>query len=166
MELITPSHAWAFFVLTFIADSKICFKAFQKIPYAGLFRLLDHPDIAVVNRASISINNILVGGSQSTPDAQPHPHFKAVSTIGGIDKLYSLYKKNPTSSIKDKAALCIGQLFRGKEIPDPSMRKDIIAFHKEASNSPDEHLRDAATRGLRFLAQNAGMNYKFIHIID
>ncbi|KAA6359233.1 MAG: hypothetical protein EZS28_045240 [Streblomastix strix] len=138
LESITPSHAWAFFELKFIKDDQINYDAFKSINFTGLVRLLNHPDITVVHRATISIQNILVSAS-----------------CDGINKLFILFKKNLRKRSKDEASICIGHLFRAKEIPKTEMRKEVISYLKAAVNDSDSWMKTYSKYRLRGLVQDA-----------
>ncbi|KAA6353093.1 MAG: hypothetical protein EZS28_051380 [Streblomastix strix] len=155
LESITQSHIMAFFVFTYNTSKEIDLLIAEKKPYPSLFRLLDHQSISIVSRAANSIRNILVGGSNLTPANQPHPHFQAVSSFGGIDKLYSLFKKNLSPGTKNNAAKCIGQLFKAKEITNVEQRKDMIAYFKAAFTGSDETKKEDAKWILGVLAENS-----------
>ncbi|KAA6379432.1 MAG: hypothetical protein EZS28_025045 [Streblomastix strix] len=154
LESITQSHIWAFFELTYIDDDQICYDAFKNINFTGLVRLLDHPDIAVVHRVVISIKNIIRSGSNSTQISSPHPYYQSLASCDGINKLFILFKKNLSKRSKDEASICIGQLFRAKEISNTEMRKEVISNLKAVSLGSDESLKGNVNWGLKYLAQN------------
>ncbi|KAA6369111.1 MAG: putative protein kinase, partial [Streblomastix strix] len=155
LELITPTHAWSFFVFTYPASDEIKQSLAEKKPYPALIHLLDHTNFMVLRRAVTSISNILVGGSNLTPINQPHPHFQAVATCDGIDKLFSLFKKNEYEKITYISAKCIGQLFKAKEIPNVEMRNDIIAYIKTALSSSEQQKKENSKWVLGLLAENS-----------
>ncbi|KAA6369602.1 MAG: putative G2-specific protein kinase NimA [Streblomastix strix] len=155
LESITLSHIWTFFVFTYNTSNEICLLITEKKPYPALFRLLDHKTISVVSRATSAILNILIGVTNLTPVNQPHPHFQSVESCGGIDKLYSLFKKNLSPGTKTCSARCIGNLFKAKEITNIDMRKDIFAYLKTALSSSESWIKDDAKWPLKMLAENS-----------
>ncbi|KAA6364974.1 MAG: hypothetical protein EZS28_039500 [Streblomastix strix] len=155
LDSITQSHVWAFFVFTHPSSDEILLLLAEKKPYPALLRLLDHSNFIVLRRAVTSISNILIGASNLTPVNQPHPHFQAVASCGGIEKLYSLFKKNEYEIITYFIAKCIGLLFKAKEIANVEMRNDIISHLKSIyndSNSPNKYF---AKSPLKRLAENS-----------
>ncbi|KAA6359436.1 MAG: hypothetical protein EZS28_045036 [Streblomastix strix] len=145
----------AFFVFTYNTSKEIDLLIAEKKPYPSLIRLLDHQIISIVSKSSNAIYNILIGVSNLTPVNQPHPHFQTVSSCGGIDKLYSLFKKNLSPGSKDNSAKCIGFLFKAKEITNIEMRKDIIAYLKTTLSSSESWLKNNSKQILRLLAENS-----------
>ncbi|KAA6356580.1 MAG: hypothetical protein EZS28_047893, partial [Streblomastix strix] len=127
----------------------------EKKPYPSLIRLLNHSDFVVIRRSIASINNILLGGSYSSSFNQPHPHFQAVASCGGINKLYSLFKKNEFEKITILSALCIGQLFEAKEISNVTMRIDVVTYFKAEFAGFDELNKKSAKYVLGLLAKNS-----------
>ncbi|KAA6385960.1 MAG: hypothetical protein EZS28_018511, partial [Streblomastix strix] len=51
------------------------------------------------------------GATGETLDTTQHPYFQDVASYGGIDKFYFLFKRNVSKYSKDRAAICIAQLF-------------------------------------------------------
>ncbi|KAA6331446.1 MAG: hypothetical protein EZS28_053386 [Streblomastix strix] len=86
---------------------------------------------------------------------QPHPYFESINTLGGVEKVFSLFRRNASKHSKDQAAICIGQIFRAKEIVDADMRREIIAHLKLLINDPVDWVKINQKQALRFLAQNA-----------
>ncbi|KAA6329625.1 MAG: hypothetical protein EZS28_053586, partial [Streblomastix strix] len=111
---------------------------FQKNPFPGLLRLFDHRDILVAANANATINNILIACVHTTPMNQPHPYFESINTLGGVEKIFSLFRRNASKHSKDQAAICISLLFRAKEIADVDMRREIIAHLKLLTNDPQD----------------------------
>ncbi|KAA6388855.1 MAG: putative G2-specific protein kinase nimA, partial [Streblomastix strix] len=155
LEQITQSHIQAFFVFIYNSSNEICLLIAEMKPYPALIRLLDHQSLVIFSKSSNAIRNILIGVSNLTPVNQPHPHFQAVASCGGIDKLYSLFKKNLSPGSKDNAAKCIGQLFKANEITNIEMRKDIIAYLKTTLSSSESWIKNDAIWILRLLAENS-----------
>ncbi|KAA6386885.1 MAG: putative protein serine/threonine kinase, partial [Streblomastix strix] len=155
LESINLSHIWAFFELTFLYDHQINYDAFKNINFTGLVRLIDHPDIAVVNRVSVSIQNIINSGANITSISSPNPYYQSLASCDGINKLFILFKKNLSKYSKDRASICIGDLFRAKEIPNTEMRKEVINYLKAAVNDSDSWMKTYSMKRLRGLAQNA-----------
>ncbi|KAA6360661.1 MAG: hypothetical protein EZS28_043812 [Streblomastix strix] len=155
LNTIPRTISFAFYLLTTPASNEINLLLFQKNPFPGLLRLLDHTNINVLGYAIAAINNILDAGACTTPMNQPHPHFESINTLGGVEKVFSLFRRNANKYSKDSAAICIGFLFKAKEIVDADMRREIIAHLKMLTNDPDYQINNRAKLALRYLAQNA-----------
>ncbi|KAA6369388.1 MAG: hypothetical protein EZS28_035085 [Streblomastix strix] len=154
LKTITRTILYAFYQLTTPASDEINLLIFQKNPFPGLLRLFDHRDIDVLVDAIVTINNILIAGVHTTPMNQPHPHFESFNTLGGVEKIFSLFRRNVSKFSKDSAAFCIGYLFQAKEIVDADMRREIIAHLKMLTNDPDYLFHNGAKLVLINLAQN------------
>ncbi|KAA6353601.1 MAG: hypothetical protein EZS28_050872 [Streblomastix strix] len=74
-----------------------------------------------------------------------------------INKIYELFKRKLDKNITDRAALCLGQLFKARKITDSEMRKTIIKHLKTIVNDEDEWVKDTSRILLEGLAQN-GVN--------
>ncbi|KAA6390525.1 MAG: hypothetical protein EZS28_013947 [Streblomastix strix] len=72
----------------------------------------------------------------------------------GITKIYELFKRKLDKYIVNKATLCLGQLFKAREINDSEMRKDIIKHLKTLINDEDEWIKIDSILRLYDLAQN------------
>ncbi|KAA6362462.1 MAG: hypothetical protein EZS28_042012 [Streblomastix strix] len=155
LESISPSYVWAFFIFTVPVSYEIKQYLAEKKSYPTLFHLLDHTNFIVLRRTVTSICNILAGGSDTTPINQTHPDFQAIASCGGIDKLYSLFKKNEYEKITNLCALSIGNLFKAKEITNIEMRKDIFAYLKFIYKDPNSAYRSNAKFSLKYLAENS-----------
>ncbi|KAA6361337.1 MAG: hypothetical protein EZS28_043136, partial [Streblomastix strix] len=155
LNTIPRTISSAFYQLTSPASDEINLLLFQKNPFPGLLRLLYHTDIDALGDAIATIINIIVAGVNTTPMNQPHPHFESINTLGGVEKVFSLFRRNISQHSKDSAALCIGMLFQAKEIVDADMRREIIAHLKMQTDGHDESDKISAKQALRDLAQNA-----------
>ncbi|KAA6361771.1 MAG: hypothetical protein EZS28_042701, partial [Streblomastix strix] len=155
VQKITKSHILAFYISTYTNNNGIKLLIISKNPFQALFRLFDHPNIFVVNRAIISIYNILNAGSNTTSLSEKHPHFATIQECDGINQLFNLFKRNDiTKYTKDRSALCIGNLFRAQQIPSNEMKTEIIAHLKALLNGFDDWGKNAAILTIKDLAQN------------
>ncbi|KAA6399980.1 MAG: hypothetical protein EZS28_004489 [Streblomastix strix] len=156
LENITLSHIYSLFIFTYKSNDEIELLLISKNPYQSLLRLFEHPNIFIVNRAVASIFNILNTGSNITAASQLHPHFADFQSCDGINKLFSLFKRNDiTKYTKDTTARCIGHLFRAQEIPDKEMKTEISAHLKALLKDPDDWTKNSAKIAIKYLAQNA-----------
>ncbi|KAA6377429.1 MAG: hypothetical protein EZS28_027046 [Streblomastix strix] len=72
----------------------------------------------------------------------------------GIIKINELFKRKLNKYITDRAALCLGQLFKTREITQSKMRMTTIEHLKTLVNDEDEQVKDTSRRRLKDLAQN------------
>ncbi|KAA6363442.1 MAG: hypothetical protein EZS28_041031 [Streblomastix strix] len=128
---------------------------YSKKPYPYLLRLLNHSNNEVILYTIYSIVNILLTGFNTTSSSSLHPHFDQMSTYGGIEKLYSLFKRTDVNQkIKDITAICIGKLFNKAQIPH-SMRTEIISHLMSIVGDSDTLTQDTSRIILGNLAQNS-----------
>ncbi|KAA6315932.1 MAG: hypothetical protein EZS28_055338 [Streblomastix strix] len=81
-----------------------------------------------------------------------------MSTYGGIEKLYSLFKRTEiTKEIKDSTAICIGELFNQAKLPH-SMRTGIISHLMSIVGDQDTWAQNQSSIQLGNLAQNSESN--------
>ncbi|KAA6399436.1 MAG: hypothetical protein EZS28_005034 [Streblomastix strix] len=146
----------AFAEITMTTD-EIKLLIYSKKPFPGLLRLLDHSDIFVACDGIGSILNILNGGSYTTPDNQLHPHYETMNACGGIEMIMKLFRKNIDKYSKNVSAICIGHLFRAREINDKQMFVEIIGYLKTLVNESELWTKLNSKCALRYLAQN-GIN--------
>ncbi|KAA6373391.1 MAG: hypothetical protein EZS28_031082 [Streblomastix strix] len=73
----------------------------------------------------------------------------------GINKIFALFQQTEDEYKKNQAAVCIGRLFKSREIENRQMRSEIIAHLKTMINDPDEWNKNQSRFSLKFLAQNA-----------
>ncbi|KAA6378824.1 MAG: hypothetical protein EZS28_025649 [Streblomastix strix] len=118
LDNISMSHIWAIFIFTYSSSNEIRLLLISKNTFKALFRLFDHPNVFIVNRAVVSISNILLAGIDTTLASQPHPHFAYVQGCDGIQKLFALFQKNLSQCSRNFCVICICSLIRAKELPN------------------------------------------------
>ncbi|KAA6372824.1 MAG: hypothetical protein EZS28_031649 [Streblomastix strix] len=64
-------------------------------------------DFFIINRAAISIFNLLNNGARTRPSTAPHPHCQNIIAFGGIQKLFILLSKYPNYDFEISTSLCI-----------------------------------------------------------
>ncbi|KAA6396727.1 MAG: putative NEK/NEK2 protein kinase, partial [Streblomastix strix] len=154
LNLITRTHSLAFFWLVNATTDKIKLLIYNKNPYPGLIHLLEHSDDKIANDAIISIFLLLETGTNTNQDNEHHPHFESIQACDGINKIFALFQKNVRKYSRDRSALCIGFLFRAREIADPIMRQEIISHLKSLLSDSDAWVKERAKDALKYLAQN------------
>ncbi|KAA6396750.1 MAG: hypothetical protein EZS28_007722 [Streblomastix strix] len=154
LSTISNTISTAFLSMTIPASDEIIHLIFANNPYPGLLRLLDHTNSEIVFDAIASINNILTDGFNSKTQTLPHPHFELMNEIKGIEKIYALFRRNISQNTICSAALCIGFLFRAKEIEDADMRREIVAHLKLLINDEELYIKTNSKAALRGLALN------------
>ncbi|KAA6370763.1 MAG: hypothetical protein EZS28_033711 [Streblomastix strix] len=156
LKTITHAFSQAFIILTYPLSNEIRQSLYEKHPYPALIKLLNHPNNKIADDTITSIYNIMILGTDSTSISEKHPHFAEIQSCDGIRKLFDLFKRNDiTKRIKDRGALCIGNLFRSQEIADKQMKTDIIAHLKALLKDPNDWNKKSAKNALIYLAQNA-----------
>ncbi|KAA6354166.1 MAG: hypothetical protein EZS28_050307 [Streblomastix strix] len=73
---------------------------YNRNPYISLIHLFDIQDSFIINRAAISMFNLLNNGVRTRPSTAPHPHYQNMIAFGGIQKLFRLVKKQANKDIK------------------------------------------------------------------
>ncbi|KAA6392718.1 MAG: hypothetical protein EZS28_011757 [Streblomastix strix] len=155
LDQITISHIWSFYIFTYSSD-EIKLLVSNKRPYPILFRLFDHSDIYVINRAIIAMYNTLLSGLPSIADnTKQHSHFSEIESCNGIQKYFALFLRNMSKSTKDFAALSIAQVFHAKELPAGQIRHEIIAYIKSLLNDEDAWTKQASQMNLKGLVLNS-----------
>ncbi|KAA6378522.1 MAG: hypothetical protein EZS28_025950 [Streblomastix strix] len=165
LDNITISHIWALFIFTYSSSDEIRLLLISKNSFQALLRLLDHPNIFVVNRAVVSIYNILLAGSNTTASSEPHPHFATIQPFDGIQKLISLFQRNISQYSKNFAAICLGELFKSKELPD-NMKREIISHLKAIFSRQEDDQKASAKDALSKLAQNSANIAEIMKDVD
>ncbi|KAA6367769.1 MAG: hypothetical protein EZS28_036703, partial [Streblomastix strix] len=118
LERISMSHIYAFFIFINSSSDEIGEILYNRNPYISLIHLFDHQDFFIINRAAISLFNLLNNGARTRPSIAPHPHYQNMIAFGGIQKLFTLFKKYANKDIKISTSLCFGHLLRAKLIHD------------------------------------------------
>ncbi|KAA6367672.1 MAG: hypothetical protein EZS28_036801, partial [Streblomastix strix] len=127
----------------------------NKNPYPGLFRLIDHKDNQIVLLTLQSICSLLKGGLDTTEVTEQHPHYNIIDRCNGIKILYKLFKLTTTThELQEICAICIGRIYRSKEIQDKDMRQDVIAQLKNMVHDLNEWTKVASIEAISLLAQN------------
>ncbi|KAA6383818.1 MAG: hypothetical protein EZS28_020656 [Streblomastix strix] len=165
LDNITISHILALQIFTYSSSNEIKLLIISKNSFQALLRLFDHPNIFVVNRAVVSIYNILLAGSNTTTTSEPHPHFATVQALDGIQKLYALFQRNMSQFSKDFAAISLGELFISKELPD-NMKREIIGHFKAILIRSEDNEKDSAKDALSQLAQNSANLAEIMKDVD
>ncbi|KAA6393620.1 MAG: hypothetical protein EZS28_010854 [Streblomastix strix] len=145
LDKITRKMSSIFFFLTHPTSNEIRQLLYTKKPFSVLVRLLDHTNQYIVGDS---------GGTNITLRTQQHPHFDSMNACRGIEKIYSLFKKNVSKYSKDTSALAIGLLYRSKEIVDQQIKIDIISHIKTLVDDKDDWTLKISRLTLSGLAQN------------
>ncbi|KAA6371005.1 MAG: hypothetical protein EZS28_033468 [Streblomastix strix] len=154
LNLITEAIILGFLVFTYPYSYTISKLLYEKKPFPSLIRLFDHKDTDVQRLSFSCIDNILYGGAIGTQLTSAHPYYKDLEAAGGIDRLFSMFKRSLSPTILITGAICIGLVFRAREVTDPS-RKEIFAFLKKLQNRSESELKTEANLALKCLAANS-----------
>ncbi|KAA6380865.1 MAG: hypothetical protein EZS28_023608 [Streblomastix strix] len=145
LEQITLPYVQTFSLLTYHKIVDVIQKLLEyDLLFPTLFRLLTHPDTKIINFIITAIMNILSVIADSTPQNTPHPSFDKLSSFGGVDKIYNTFMWYTNQLQKDASALCIGYLFRAREIADTSLNNDVTSHLNSLLTSQDEYMRFSA----------------------
>ncbi|KAA6374169.1 MAG: hypothetical protein EZS28_030304, partial [Streblomastix strix] len=151
---ITEPYIDAFFIFTSKSSDEIVQQLIKKKdPFPGLIRLLDHSNDQIVSYSITSIDNIFIDMGKGSDQNQPHPCFQTVEQCGGVEKIFTLFKMNLNKQFKDRSAICVGRLFRAREIKNPEMNQ-VIVYLKQLINDPVAQTKNAAKNVLKGLAKN------------
>ncbi|KAA6400768.1 MAG: hypothetical protein EZS28_003708 [Streblomastix strix] len=151
---ITELYTRGFFVFTYPYSFPMSQLLIEKQPFPSLLLLLTHKDENIIVNILASIDNILYAGAIGSESTSQHPFFTDLASAGGIEKIYSVFKRTSNEYIKKISAICIGIVLKAQEIKDFTMRKEIISHIKSTINDPDEETRNEARLALRCLSQN------------
>ncbi|KAA6383053.1 MAG: hypothetical protein EZS28_021419 [Streblomastix strix] len=155
LNLIKDTFITAFETPTvYSSNNNILMYYFNLHPYPVLLRLFNHPNVAVVHGSIIAINNILTSGITSQI-SQPHQHSELMLECDGINKIFALFQQTEIEETKNQAAICIGRLFKSREIENRQMRSEIIAHLKTMINNDNQFEKNESRFSLKYLAQNA-----------
>ncbi|KAA6368677.1 MAG: hypothetical protein EZS28_035796, partial [Streblomastix strix] len=154
LDQITRPYIDAFFNFTHPSNFIVCQLLIQKQPFPSLLRLLEHKDENIVNDAIESIDNIVYYTSLESELSSQHPFFANLASVGGIEKIFSLFKQTSNKYDKDKSAICLGIVFRAQEIKDHAMIKEVITHLKSIINDPDNDIKKLVKYALKCLVQN------------
>ncbi|KAA6379928.1 MAG: hypothetical protein EZS28_024547 [Streblomastix strix] len=75
--------------------------------------------------------------------------------IDEIMKIFDLFKRNINKFSKDTSAICLGLLFKAREITNLEMKQSVIAHLKILINDTDEWTKKQSKKRLVGLALNA-----------
>ncbi|KAA6352982.1 MAG: hypothetical protein EZS28_051491, partial [Streblomastix strix] len=109
---------------------------------------------------------IQLSGSNTTKESDPHPHFESIQVYDGIKKIFALFQKNKSKYSRDRSALCIGYLFKAREITDPIMKQVIINHLKSLLNDSDAWVKERAKNALKYLSQNAANRSEILNELE
>ncbi|KAA6369276.1 MAG: hypothetical protein EZS28_035197, partial [Streblomastix strix] len=101
-----------------------------------------------------SIINILSFGAKYTPSNIPHPYFECIQLIGGIDKLFALFRLKLSQESKDGSSICLGFLYRSREMPEQEMKEQITEYLQSILNDPDSWKNEMIKASYESLTNN------------
>ncbi|KAA6368454.1 MAG: hypothetical protein EZS28_036019, partial [Streblomastix strix] len=143
-----------FTILITPTNNEIGLLIYQKSLYPGLFCLFQHSDIDISQYAIVSILTLILVGINTSELNEKHPHFKEMEPYGGIEKIFKLFEQKKSKYSRDQAALCVGFLYRCREIPNDISRINIINHLKTLLKDNNNWMKDKAQQSLCCLAQN------------
>ncbi|KAA6386703.1 MAG: hypothetical protein EZS28_017772 [Streblomastix strix] len=132
LNSISKPYLLAFFTFTDPYNSTVSQLLLTKQPFPPLFHLLDHENEEIKRYALLSIINLVRAGSESTPITSQHPYFVEISTIGGIEKIFELFKRNLNDKTDDFPKLDLAWIIQlgireeEEQVVDPNQRTESI----------------------------------------
>ncbi|KAA6384199.1 MAG: hypothetical protein EZS28_020273 [Streblomastix strix] len=157
INMITDSIVESFFNFTYPCSFPKSQLLIEKKPFPSLFRLFNHKDKIVVSHAIFAIDNILYAGAIGTDSISSHPYYDDLQQSGGIEKIFQLFKRSQKEYTKDVSAICLGIIFRAREMTVLEMKVKIISHLKSITNHSREEIRIEVELALNCLSQNSGL---------
>ncbi|KAA6384443.1 MAG: hypothetical protein EZS28_020031 [Streblomastix strix] len=165
LNSITRTYSQTFFHITNNLNDEVKLLIYNKNPYPGLIRLLEHTNSKIVSDAIISIILLLQAGSSTTKESDTHPHFESFLACDGLKKIFALFQKNVSKYSRDRSALCIVYLFKAREITDPLMRNEIANHIKSLQNDADTWLKERAKTALKYIDQSTALSARYCKVL-
>ncbi|KAA6396113.1 MAG: hypothetical protein EZS28_008360 [Streblomastix strix] len=154
LDQITYSYINTFSQFTYPSNFEIIQQLHQKKSLPTLLRLLNHKDENIVSSVINAIDNIIYYGVIGTDSTAVHPYYRDLAQIGGIIKIYELFRRTKHEYIKIVSSICIGIVFRAREMINLEMKFEIINHLKSIINHYNKDIKKLAKLGLKCLAQN------------
>ncbi|KAA6338133.1 MAG: hypothetical protein EZS28_052726 [Streblomastix strix] len=154
LDFISVAETKTFFSITTPASDQIRLQLFDRRPFPGLLRILEHTDSIVVENGINSIYNILLSGSNTIQITETHPHYESLQDSNGVEKIYQLFNRNIDKFSKVRAAYCISIVYQGRVIDDQQMRVEVISYLKTLISDTDVWTKDTSQFALKQIAQN------------
>ncbi|KAA6367366.1 MAG: hypothetical protein EZS28_037108 [Streblomastix strix] len=137
MDEITYPHFLAFFQFTWPYSAEMSRILVDKKSFDFLLRFLDHKNLNILNASINALVNIMYGGTLGLDESQVHPYYEDLTQTGGIEKIYSLFKRNVSRQSQNSAAICLGIAFKAQKIDDENMKKQIKTHLKSLPDQSD-----------------------------
>ncbi|KAA6398514.1 MAG: hypothetical protein EZS28_005964 [Streblomastix strix] len=154
LDEITLVVFLALFVFVWPYSITISQYLIEKKTFPILIRLFDCLDENVVSESVNTINNILQAGALGSDNASPHPYYDDLISYGGIEQIFSLFKRSISEHCRINCAISISVAHRALKIENEEMKIEIIKLLKEQINHKREDLRKEIKVALRCLALN------------
>ncbi|KAA6355520.1 MAG: hypothetical protein EZS28_048953, partial [Streblomastix strix] len=151
---ITDPYINALTSFTYPSSFQMIQLLYQLKPFPSLVRLLDHKDKNVVYSSINAIDNIIYYGAIGTDSTSIHPYYDDLNQLGGIKKIFQLFRRTKHEDTKNVAATCLGIVFRAREMTDPKMKDKIIIHLKSIIYHPMDDIVKLVILALKCLALN------------
>ncbi|KAA6376357.1 MAG: hypothetical protein EZS28_028115 [Streblomastix strix] len=155
LDNITQPYIDALTSFTYPSNFEIIQQLIQKKSLPTLLRLFEHEDENIIKRAINAIDNIIYYGAIGTDTTQSHPYYQDLTQIGGIIKIFELFRRTKHEYSKIVSSTCLGIVFRAREMINPEMKVEIINYLKSIITHENYNLRKLAKLALKCLAQNS-----------
>ncbi|KAA6363670.1 MAG: hypothetical protein EZS28_040803 [Streblomastix strix] len=111
--------------------------------------------IDIIDDGIDSLFGIIISGGNTSQDSDQHPYFSCNQEYDGMWKIYKLFLRYGNKNTRDTSAICLGFLFRSREITNIEIKVQIITFHKNHINVSDDWNKNQSRRTLKCLSYNA-----------
>ncbi|KAA6359210.1 MAG: hypothetical protein EZS28_045263 [Streblomastix strix] len=152
LNQITYPYIGALASFTYPSSFQMIQLLYQLKPFPSLLRLLDRTDENIVYYSMNAIDNIIYYGAIGTDSTSIHPYYEDLNQLGGIEKIFSLFRRTQDEFTKIVSATCLGIVFRAREMTDPEMKVEIISHLKSIINHENEDIKKLAQLALKCLA--------------
>ncbi|KAA6362939.1 MAG: hypothetical protein EZS28_041534, partial [Streblomastix strix] len=140
--------------ITYPSSVEVIYLLIQKHPLTPLLRLIDHFDEQIQCDAIVSMSNIIYYGALGSDQSTNHPYYEKLVIKNGIQRIFNLFKVSQFALSKNAASICLGIIFRAREMINIEMQVSIISHLKIIMNHSDKDLRKFVNVALHCLQSN------------
>ncbi|KAA6377309.1 MAG: hypothetical protein EZS28_027164 [Streblomastix strix] len=135
-------------------------KMLLKKPFPSFLHLISYQREPLVSIGIKSINSLICSEFSKLTGADPCSIYQQFNSCDGITVIYNQFKRNLNKSVRDASAICLGFVFRSKEITNQKWRSEVVIHLKTLSSGKDPEMKKNANVALKLLAKNPGVIYK------
>ncbi|KAA6362176.1 MAG: hypothetical protein EZS28_042298 [Streblomastix strix] len=134
---ITIQFCSAFFYLSIFLPKQLENQILIKKANPALISIFIHGDVEVEIIAIASIHNRITECIEDTEKDKLYQLFDEIQGCNDVSKIYEVFIRNMNKHTRDFCLVCIGYLYRSREIRDQKMRSDIIQNLKLLTDDSD-----------------------------